>query len=97
MSARNVVHRTQHARLAKCVIWAVNFLHARGGGMVYRSSPQEGEPQCEHWLAYFRRVLKDSGVEWDDELLAYGRASNTERKRMLRESKTLKKKLEARK
>lgn len=97
MKAKNPTLQQQHDRLARCVIWAVNFLHARGGGMVYRSNPTEGEPSSESWLAYFRRVLKDSGVEWDDELLAYGRASNTDRKRMLKESPTLKKKLEGRK
>lgn len=86
-------HKEQHVRLAKCVIFAVNFLYPRGGGLVFRNNPQKGEPQSEHWLAYFRRVLKDSGVEWDDELLQYSRASQADRKRMLATSKTLSKKL----
>lgn len=86
----------QRDALARCVIWAVNFMKTPGGGLVMRRD-DKGGMTMEAWITWFRRELKTVGVEWDDELLDYARASQKDRKRMLKESATLQAKLDARK
>lgn len=83
----------QRNALARCAIFAVNNFKIPGGGLVIRQCG--GEFSTESWLTWFRRELKECGVEWDDELLEYSRASKTNRKRMLKESATLQAKLDA--
>lgn len=94
-AAAKRLHKQRDA-LARCCMFAVNhFKLPFGSGTVMRRDASGNFSETEHWLTWFRRELKEVGIEWDDELLEYGRASNTNRKRMLKESPTLAAKLEA--
>ncbi len=82
----------QRDALARCVIFTVNHGDFKGG-CVMRTMP-DGEIKMEGWLPWFRRELAAMGVSWDDDLLAYGRASQTNKKKMLKENPELKAKLD---
>jgi hypothetical protein len=86
--------KDQRDTFARMAIFAVNHFKTPGGGLVMQRD-DKGGMEMEPWLTWFRRELKAVGIEWDDELLEYGRASNTNRKRMLKESPTLQGKLDA--
>lgn len=86
----------QRNALARCVIFAVNhFKLPSGSGTVMRFDAKGNMTESEYWVTWFRRELLEVGVTWDDELLNYARANKKERALMLRESTTLKAKLEA--
>lgn len=91
------IHKERDA-LARCAMFAVNhFKLPSGSGTVMRFDDKGNITESEHWIDWFRRELKEVGIEWDDELLEYGRASMTNRKKMLKTSTTLQAKLDARK
>jgi len=86
--------KDQRDTFARMAIFAVNHFKIPGGGCVIRQD-DKGNIETESWLTWFRRELKEVGVEWDDELLEYSRCSKTDRKKMLKSSTTLQGKLDA--
>jgi hypothetical protein len=87
--------KKQRDTFARCMIFAVNHFKIPGGGSVMRYSEDGKNFEMESWITWFRRELKEVGVEWDDDLLEYSRASKTDKKRMLKESPALQAKLDA--
>ncbi len=86
--------KEQRDTFARMAMFAVNHFKTPGGGLVM-TWDDKGNMSSESWLTWFRRELKEVGIEWDDELLDWARASKTDRKRMLKESTTLQGKLDA--
>ena len=78
------------AELIACVRFAINFLDKHGSGLVMHTS-KDGKMTSESWLTWMRRSLKVYGLEWDDELLEFGRGTQKRRKEMLKDPKFVKK------
>jgi len=81
------------AALAACVSWAINFMNTKsGGGLVVHRNGDDFK--TEAWITWFQRELKNAThIEYDQEVLQFQRASKADRKRMLKESATLRDKL----
>ena len=74
------------AELIACVRFAINFLDKHRSGLVMHTS-KDGERTSESWITWMRRTLKVYGLEWDDELLRFGRGTQKLRKEMLKDPK----------
>lgn len=74
--------------LIRCVDFALlNLKPLRGSGMMLLNvgDPNATEYKTEHWTEWFMRTLKDCGLNYDAELVAYSRAGVVEQKRMLKD------------
>lgn len=83
----------QRDGLARCVHFSLSHLRASGSGMLMDRDPAATEWKMEHWTEWFIREMESCGLKYDRELLEFQRASQTDRKKMLKANPAIQEKL----